>query len=75
MSDFMPWLYAGYIRPQLQTTLGDDYTSQLNLVKQHLPPNRRQPLEKCLELTASQAFLLGLRTGAGLSSVLTQQES
>lgn len=75
MSDFMPWLYAGYIRPQLQAVLGDDYASHLNMVKQHLPPNRRQSLEKCLELTASQAFLLGLRTGAGLSSVLTQREN
>ena len=68
MSDFMVWLYANYIRPQLESAQRGDYDCHFDLLKDDLPPCARPSLDKCLEFTASEAFLLGVRTGAGLSA-------
>ncbi len=66
MSDFMLWLHANYIRPQLDREDKDDYSFHFDLVGNNLPPSVRPSMEKCLEFTAVRAFALGLRTGAGL---------
>ena len=67
MSDFMLWLYAHYIRPQIDAADQGDYSSHFDLVRNDLVPSARQSMEKCLEFTAVQAFTLGLRTGEGLA--------
>ena len=67
MSDFMLWLYANYIRPQLDAQDKGDYDFHFDLVGNTLPPSVRSSMEKCLELTAIRAFSLGLKTGAGLA--------
>ena len=67
MSDFMKWLYANYIKPQISTAPWDDYAFHLDLVCNQLPPSMRQDLEKVLEFQSIQAFTLGLRTGKGLA--------
>lgn len=72
MSDFMLWLYANYIRPQLETAPRDDYDFHFDLLANELPPCSRPSLDKCLEFTAAHAFLLDLRTGAGLSNAARQ---
>ena len=66
MSDFILWLHANYIRPQLNAAEKGDYEFHFDLVNNSLPPSVRSSMEKCLEFTAVRAFALGLRTGAGL---------
>ena len=68
MSDFMLWLYANYIRPQINTAEKGDYEFHFDLVNNNLPPSVHPSMEKCLELTAIRAFSLGLKTGAGLAA-------
>ena len=63
MSDFMKWLYPHYIRPYLDSVPQGEYEMWLSLMDGDLE------YEKTLEFTAIHAFLLGLRTGAGLEAV------
>lgn len=72
MTDFMKWLYAHYIKPQIDTAPKGDYEFWLSSMDNGLDPNCQEELEKTLEFTAIHAFLLGLRTGAGLSAVTPQ---
>ena len=67
MSDFMPWLYANYIKPQIDTIPQGDYAFHLDSVRNSLYSAQFINLDKALEFTAIQAFLLGLRTGEGLA--------
>ena len=61
MSDFMPWLYAHYIKPQ------GDYAFHIDLVRNNLRSTEWNSLSKAMEFTAIQAFLLGMRTGEELA--------
>ena len=68
MSDFMLWLYANYIKPQLETlTKESDYALRIELLQGQLDGGGMEDLDRALEFTAIQAFLLGLRTGEGLA--------
>lgn len=67
MSDFMLWLYANYIRPQISAAPKRDYAFHFDLVRNNLRPSEQESMDRALEFTAVQAFLLGLRTGEGLS--------
>ena len=69
MSDFMKWLYAHYIRPQIHAAPQGDYEFWFSLMDSELDPNGREAYEKNMEFTAIHAFLLGLRTGEGRSAV------
>ena len=69
MSDVMKWLYPNYIKPYLDAAPRDDYELWLSLMEGDLPPGTRPEYEKCLEFTAVHAFLLGLRTGGGLTAL------
>ena len=67
MTDFMRWLYANYIKPQLETlTKESDYALRIELLQGQLDGGGMEDLDRALEFTAIQAFLLGLRTGRGL---------
>lgn len=70
MTDFMRWLYAHYISPQLKAADQTGYEVHLSLLDTDLTTAQKKDYEKALELYASQAFLLGLRTGAGLAGSL-----
>ena len=72
MSDFMKWLYAHYIRPQLDAAPPDDYEMPLSLLEGELTSEMAADYEKAREFTAIHAFLLGLRTGAGLGALIPQ---
>ena len=63
MSDFMKWLYHRYIRPYL------DAVPHFELVENELGQHAVESYEKIQEFTAIHAFLLGLRTGAGLAGI------
>lgn len=70
MSDFMLWLHANYIRPQLDAVPLENYYTHFDLVKNDLPPSVWPELDKCLEFTAIHAFALGFRTGAGMAFLI-----
>ena len=70
MNDFTRWLYANYIKPQLDTANPRGYEEALSLMDTSLNTALRCEYEKTLEFYAGNAFLLGVRTGAGLSSDL-----
>lgn len=69
MSDFMLWLHANYIRPQLDAVPPEDYSFHFDLIKNELPSDLQAELDRCLEFTAIHAFALGFRTGAGMASL------
>ena len=66
MSDFIRWLYANYIKPQLDAESSRGYEQALSLMDTSLDPGLHASYEQVLEFYAANAFLLGLRTGAGL---------
>mgnify|MGYP000769887048 CR=1 FL=1 len=70
MTDFMRWLYAHYIRPYLENVDRTGYEMHISLLEDELSRQEREDLEQIMELYTGEAFLLGLRTGAGLSSSL-----
>lgn len=67
MNDFMRWLYANYIKPQLDETDTSAYETSLSLMDTCLDEHLKAQYNRALEFYASHAFLLGLRTGAGLA--------
>jgi len=68
MSDFMKWLYANYIKPQLEKVPQGEYEMDLALLKDGLERPDRESYKKAMEFVAIQAFLLGMRTGEGLAT-------
>ncbi len=67
MSDFMPWLYTHYIKPQIDVAPQGDYAFHIDLVRNNLRSTEWNSLSKAMEFTAIQAFLLGMRTGEELA--------
>lgn len=73
MADFMHWLYAGYIKPQTEERDDPDYEMSLSLLDTSLDTTLKAAYARALELHSTHAFLLGLRTGLGLSEALKAQ--
>ena len=67
MTDFTRWLYANYIKPHIERQDSTGYEQPLDVLSVDLIPEQRRDCERLLEFYAVNAFLLGLRTGAGLS--------
>ena len=67
MNDFMRWLYANYIKPQIGKEDISAYETSLSLMDNCLSDELKGEYNRTLEFYASHAFLLGLRTGAGLT--------
>ncbi len=68
MTDFLFWLHASYIKPQVDAALRGPYACPEDALRNELSADQRRNLDKALEFTAIQAFLLGLRTGEGLAA-------
>ncbi len=68
MTDFTRWLYANYIKPHIEHQDRTGYEQPLAVLAIDLMPEQRRDIERLLEFYAVNAFLLGLRTGAGLST-------
>ena len=68
MTDFLFWLHANYIKPQVDAAIRGPYACPLDTLHNELCEAQRRALDKALEFTALQAFLLGLRTGEGLAT-------
>ena len=73
MTDFMQWLYANYIKPQLDASDPTGYETPLSLMETALDAGLRAEYERAVEFYAANGFLLGLRTGCGLGRALTGQ--
>ena len=67
MNDFMKWLYANYIKPQVEEKDFSAYETSLSLMDTNLDEYLKTQYNRTLEFYASHAFLLGLRTGVGLT--------
>ena len=67
MTDFTRWLYANYIKPNLEKQDISQYETSLSLMDTCLDRELKAQYNRTLEFYASHAFLLGLRTGAGLT--------
>ena len=68
MEAFLPWLYARCIYPyQEERVLGSGYELDLSLMDSNLTPEERVNFNKSRDFFSLQAFVLGLRTGIGLS--------
>jgi len=68
MSDFMKFLYASYIKPQIDAAPKGEYEQPFSLLQDELDNGLRAGYEQALEFASVHAFLLGLRTGQGLPS-------
>ncbi len=71
MSDFMKWLYAHYIKPQIDAAPQGEYAEALSVVENEIIPHMKADYEKAAEFAALHAFHLGLRTGKGLADSFT----
>ena len=67
MSDFMLWLHANYIQPQVDAVEKDQYETHFHIVERNLSPAARHHQRHGQELTPPQAGLLGFRTSEGLT--------
>jgi len=65
MSDFMKWLCANYIKPQIAAAPCGEHETAFSLLEGELKYPCRESLKKAMEFQALQAFLLGMRTGEG----------
>ena len=65
--DFKQWLYAHYIKPYLDQCPRQGYDMELSLFENCLDPDERAQMDRVLEFWASRAFMLGVKTGAGLA--------
>ena len=68
MNDFTSWLYAHYIKPYLDQCPRTGYETALDL-PYDLVPYQNEALDRAVEFYASRAFLLGVKTGAGLGEL------
>nr|WP_325182693.1 hypothetical protein [uncultured Oscillibacter sp.] len=71
MSDFMKWLYASYIKPQIDASPRGEYAEALSVVENEISPQAKADYDKAAEFAALHAFQLGLRTGKGLADSFT----
>ena len=68
MDRFMSWLYKSYIQPQLDIQAKKDPIAlTFSSLENGLEPGYLQDYAQAKEFLATQAFLLGLRLGQGLS--------
>lgn len=73
MTDFMRWLYAHYIQPEIMAGDPTGYETPLSLMDTCLDPYLREQYERAVEYYASRAFCLGFRTGQGMAGSLAAE--
>ena len=71
MTDFMRWLYAHYIRPEIEDSDSTGYEMPLSIMDTNLDPELHRQYERVLEYYASRAFCLGIRTAQGLACAVS----
>ena len=72
MNDFLTWLYPRYIKPYLDEKAPDGpYEMNISLMESNLAPEDRENYDKAVAFSATESFLLGLRTGQGLTEAFS----
>lgn len=71
MTDFIRWLYANYIWPHIKAQDATGYETPLSLLEGCLDDALKKEYHRTLEFYAGHAFLLGVRTGAGLGEAMS----
>lgn len=71
MTDFTRWLYANYIWSHLEAQDATGYETPLSLLEGCLDDALKKEYHRTLEFYAGHAFLLGVRTGAGLGEAMS----
>ena len=67
MNEFLSFLYTGYIKPYLDRQHRDDGdTFRFSLCEGNQTQETQQDVDAVVAFAAAHAFLLGVRTGAGL---------
>ena len=64
MTDFMRWLYAHYIKPEIEDSDATGYEAALSLMDTNLNSELREQYARTLEFYASR---LGFYTGQGFA--------
>ena len=67
MSDFMKWLYANYIGPQVKTASQEDYEMHLSLLENCLEPDLAVSYKNTQEFTASLKVVGDVSFVAGMT--------
>ena len=49
MSDFMKWLYASYIKPQIDASPRGEYAEALSVVENEISPQAKADYDKAAE--------------------------
>ena len=75
MTDFMRWLYAHYIKPEIEGGDMTGYEMPLSVMNTTLDQDQHRQYERVLELYAASAFCLGFRTGQGMAGVLSAESA
>lgn len=75
MSDFMLWLHANYIQPNIDALEKENYIFDFERLQEELPPASQRNLERALAFTAIHAFLLGFRTSEGLPDLPSRRRA
>ena len=71
MNDFQTWLYDLYIWPQIKAQPMDDGEKlRAGLLDNGTTGTEKEDVAAVVRFYASHAFLLGLRTGIGLSTTV-----
>ena len=71
MTDFIRWLYANYMWPHSKAQDATGYETPLSLLEGCLDDALKKEYHRTLEFYAGHAFLLGVRTGAGLEEAMS----
>ena len=70
MEKYLSLLYGDYIIPQIED---EEILERVSKLYQDLTPAQGRLCEEIQELYVNKAFLLGVRTGAGLEKFLSQE--
>ena len=70
MENFLSMLNEFYITPRIED---DELMERLSALYQEMTPHQKDLCVRAQELSVNKAFLLGVRTGAGLERFLNQE--
>ncbi len=73
MTNFLDWLYFHYILPAIEEADPGEYQDSLNHLEKTLTIGQQIDMNRAVEFYASNAFMLGLRTGIAVQGALEEE--
>lgn len=74
MTNFMDWLYFHYVLPALEEASPGEYKDSLKRLDKTLTIPQQYDMNRAMAFYASNAFMLGLRTGIAVQGALEEEE-